>query len=166
MQYDLEVNVDFLPKLFYIKSVFSSSWYNRTSLTITYATFLATDLVDVWDELPFLRHIGFLVVGSEFALDGKKKDFKIPFLLESARQPQRSSKCSSEKTWVQDTPKYNSTESVNKNCAHLMGFSIVQYVVKAWSCCWTPVREFANFWLLMTAMVFSIQSNNSDARAS
>lgn len=33
-----------------------------------------------------MRHIGFLVVGSEFALDGKEKDFKIPFLLKSARE--------------------------------------------------------------------------------
>lgn len=42
-----------------------------------------------------MRHIGFLVVGSEFALDGKKKDFKIPFLLEPAKRSQRSAKCSS-----------------------------------------------------------------------
>lgn len=33
-----------------------------------------------------MRHVGFLVVGSEFALDCKKKDFKIPFLLEPARE--------------------------------------------------------------------------------
>lgn len=33
-----------------------------------------------------MRHVGFLVVGSEFALDGKEKDFKIPFLLEPVRQ--------------------------------------------------------------------------------
>lgn len=44
------------------------------------------DLVDVWDKLSIMRHIGFLVVGSEFALDGKEKDFKIPFLLKSARE--------------------------------------------------------------------------------
>lgn len=33
-----------------------------------------------------MRHIRFLVVGSEFALDGKKKDFKIPLLLKPARE--------------------------------------------------------------------------------
>lgn len=32
-----------------------------------------------------MRHIGFLVVGSEFALDGKEKNFKIPLLLKSVR---------------------------------------------------------------------------------
>lgn len=44
------------------------------------------DLVDVRDKLSIMRHIGFLVVGSEFALDGKEKDFKIPFLLKSVRE--------------------------------------------------------------------------------
>lgn len=33
-----------------------------------------------------MRHVGFLVVGSEFALDRKKKDFEIPFLLKPARE--------------------------------------------------------------------------------
>lgn len=83
-----------LPKRFDIRSVFSSSWYCRASQTKTYITVLASDLVDVRDELPFMRHIGFLVVGSEFTLDGKKKDFKIPFLLEPAQESQHSSKCS------------------------------------------------------------------------
>lgn len=40
------------------------------------------DLVDVRDQLPFMRHIRFLVVGSEFALDGEEKDLKIPLFLE------------------------------------------------------------------------------------
>lgn len=79
-----------------------------------------------------MRHIGFLVVGSEFALDGKKKDFKIPFLLEPAKESQRSSKCSSCKTSEYKIPKNIKAQIV---CAHLMGFSIVQYVVKACSCC-------------------------------
>jgi len=39
------------------------------------------DLVDVRDELPILRHVGFLVIGSEFALDGEEKDLEIPLLL-------------------------------------------------------------------------------------
>lgn len=33
-----------------------------------------------------MRHIGFLVVGSEFALDGKEKNLEIPFLLKPAEE--------------------------------------------------------------------------------
>lgn len=32
-----------------------------------------------------MRHVGFLVVGSEFALDGEEKHFKIPLLLKPGR---------------------------------------------------------------------------------
>lgn len=38
-----------------------------------------------------MRHIGFLVVGSEFALDGEEKDFKIPLLLKPGRDAVLSS---------------------------------------------------------------------------
>lgn len=33
-----------------------------------------------------MRHIGFLVVGSEFALDGEEKNLEIPFLLKPAEE--------------------------------------------------------------------------------
>lgn len=42
------------------------------------------DLVNIRDELPIVRHIGFLVVGSQFALDSEEKDLKIPLFLEPA----------------------------------------------------------------------------------
>lgn len=33
-----------------------------------------------------MRHVRFLVISSEFALDGKKKDFKVPFLLKPGQE--------------------------------------------------------------------------------
>lgn len=38
-----------------------------------------------------MRHIGFLVVGSEFALDGEEKDLKIPLLLKPEREAENIS---------------------------------------------------------------------------
>lgn len=56
------------------------------------------DLVDVWDEFPIMRHVGFLVVGSEFALDGKEKDLEIPLLLKPEHETENFTKgsCSQE----------------------------------------------------------------------
>lgn len=51
------------------------------------------DLVDVWDELPIMRHIGFLVVGSKLALDGEQKDLEIPLLLKPERETENFSLC-------------------------------------------------------------------------
>lgn len=48
----------------------------------------------------------------------------------------------------------------------MLGFSMVQKAVKAWSCCCTPANELANFWLLITATVRRIQASNSAARTS
>lgn len=48
------------------------------------------DLVDVWDQLPIMRHIGFLVVGSEFALDGEEKNLKISLLLKPEGETEKS----------------------------------------------------------------------------
>ena len=49
---------------------------------------------------------------------------------------------------------------------HLGGFSTVRYVLKAWSCCCTPVRELASFLLFSTMMVCSIHVSRSDASVS
>lgn len=38
-----------------------------------------------------MRHKGFLVVGSEFALDGEEKDLEIPLLLKPERETENCS---------------------------------------------------------------------------
>lgn len=37
-----------------------------------------------------MRHIGFLVVGSKFALNGEEKDFKIPLLLKPEQDKKKN----------------------------------------------------------------------------
>ncbi len=37
-----------------------------------------------------MRHEGFLVVGSKFALDGEEKDFEIPLLLKPVQETKTS----------------------------------------------------------------------------
>lgn len=44
-------------------------------------------LIDIRDEFPFMRHVWFLVVSSELALDSKEEHLQVPLLLEpSTRQ--------------------------------------------------------------------------------
>lgn len=39
-----------------------------------------------------MRHVGFLVVGSEFALDGEEKDLEIPLLLKPEHETENFTK--------------------------------------------------------------------------
>ena len=43
-------------------------------------------LVDVRDELSFMRHIWLLVVGSELALDGEEEHLQVALLLKPAQE--------------------------------------------------------------------------------
>lgn len=60
----------------------------------------------------------------------------------------------------------SNTEQIRWDVTYLGGFSTVRYVLKAWSCCWTPVRELASFLLFSTMMVCSIHVSKSDASVS
>lgn len=64
-----------------------------------YLTWKKTDLVDVRDQLPFMRHVRFLVVGSEFALDGEEKDLQIPLFLKPKKRNKKPHFLI-EKTWL------------------------------------------------------------------
>lgn len=146
-------------------------------------------LVDVGDKLALSGHVDFLVVGSHFTLNCEQKDFQVTFLCEPEIKGKTSLKASINSIWIisiwfNDSVLFDTLSvtyiwfDFHTNFqegtfhvwkwwnTHLGGFSTVRYVLKAWSCCWTPTRELANLRLFRMMMVCSIHSRRSDARDS